>query len=208
MKLFPSPFSNSIADFKKKISLVKKEFTTLHVDVIDNKFVKNKIISLTQLRKIPQQMNYSFHLMVYNPEKYIKQLKRFRVKEAFIHCESVDNLDKAITEFKKNRLRVGIAWNPETKIEKHLGDIKKSNQHLIMTIHPGASGRKLLPKTLEKIKQIRKHNKKAIITIDGGVNFETIKEIKKYNPDILASTSAIFDGDVKNNIKKWHEILN
>lgn len=208
MKLYPSPFSNSISDFKKKVDLVKKDFTTLHVDVIDNKFVRNKILSLTQLRKLPQQMNYSFHLMVYDPEKYIKQLKRFRVKEAFIHCESVNNLDKTIFTFKQNKINVGIAWNPETKIEKHLDDIKKSNKHLIMTIHPGASGRKLLPKTLEKIKQIRKHNKKAIITIDGGVNFETIKEILKYKPNIIAVTSGIFGGDVKNNLKKWREILN
>ncbi|MBI5065538.1 hypothetical protein HZA97_04840 [Candidatus Woesearchaeota archaeon] len=207
MKLYPSPFSNSISDFEKKVKLVKKEFTTLHVDIIDNKFVKNKILSLKQLRKIPQQMNYSFHLMVYNPEKYIKQLKKFRVKEVFIHCEAVNNLDKAISMFKKNKLGVGIAWNPETKVEKHLDDLKKSNEHLIMTIHPGASGRKLLLKTLEKIKKIRKHNKKAKITIDGGINFKTIKEIKKYKPDVIAVTSGIFKGDIKENIRKWHKIL-
>ncbi|MBI4918642.1 hypothetical protein HY837_01830 [archaeon] len=207
MKLYPSPFSENIADFKKKIDLIKKDFKTIHVDILDNKFVKNKILSLTQLRKIPQEVNYSFHLMVYNPEKYIKQLKNFRVKEVFIHCEAVKNLSESIKIFKKNKLSVGVAWNPETKVKNHLGDIKKVNKHLIMTIHPGASGRKLLPSTLIKIPVIRKLNKNASITIDGGVNFQTIKIIKKYRPNILASTSGVFKGNVKENIKNWHKLI-
>ncbi len=203
MKLYPSPFSESTKDFKKKVSLVKGKFKTIHVDIIDNKFVKNKILSLAQLKKIPQELNYSFHLMVYNPEKYIKQLKIFKVKEVFIHCEAVRHLDEAIKIFKKNKLSVGIAWNPETKVENHLSDVKKTNKHLIMTIHPGASGRKLLPNTLKKIIQIRKINKKAEITLDGGINLENIKVINKYKPDIIASTSGVFKGNVQDNIKKW-----
>lgn len=206
MKLYPAILSKNIKNFQEKTSLVKN-FSTIHVDIMDNKFVPNKTITLKQLKKIKQRLNYSFHLMIYNPEKQIELLKNFKTKEVFIHCKAVKNIEKAIKEFKKNKILVGLAFNPETRIENHLSDLKKTNHFLIMTVQPGFSGQKFLEKNLKKIKLIRKHNKKARITIDGGVNFNTFKKIKKYNPDVIVAASAIFEGNVKENIKKWCMIL-
>ncbi|PIN81978.1 hypothetical protein COV11_00245 [Candidatus Woesearchaeota archaeon CG10_big_fil_rev_8_21_14_0_10_30_7] len=204
MKIYPAILSKNSKKFQEKIELTKK-FPVLHIDVMDKKFTANKTLSLKQLLKTPQKQTYSFHLMLLKPEEQIPLLKQFKTKEVFIHYEAVKYPEQTIEDFKKNKINIGLAWNPETKIIHELA--KKTNSHLIMTVNPGYSGQKFLEKNLTKIKTIKKYNPNAIIMVDGGINFNTIEQVKKYEPNIIIVASGIFKGNVEENIKKWNTIL-
>ena len=146
--------------------------------------------------------------MVKNPEKYVEQSSQLGVWMFIFHYEAAKDINELIAKVRKKKMKVGIAINPETSatvIKKYL---KKIDQILVMTVIPGFSGQKFIPGVLEKVKQIRKWNKKVNIEVDGGMDVETIDLAKKAGANVFAVGSAIFASkDIKKSIKELEKCL-
>jgi len=163
---------------------------TLHLDVVDGKFADSKAMWFDF--RLSKNFNYTIHLMIKNPEKWIK--KNIKKKWLFIpQFEEVKDVVEYIKWMRKERKKVAFAIKPETKIKELKPYLNKVDYILVLTVHPGYYGSPFLPKNLRKIKQIKKINPKIKIIVDGGVKDRTIQKIKKYNPDILITGSYIKD---------------
>ena len=163
---------------------------TLHLDVVDGKFADSKAMWFDF--RLSKNFNYTIHLMIKNPEKWIK--KNIKKKWLFIpQFEEVKDVVEYIKWMRKERKKVAFAIKPETKIKELKPYLNKVDYILVLTVHPGYYGSPFLPKNLRKIKQIKKINPKIKIIVDGGVKDKTIRKIKKYNPDLLVSGSYIKD---------------
>ena len=177
-----------------------------HIDVMDGKFVKNNTndVMLEYCEYLNSITNtpLDVHLMVENVEEYIKSYLVFEPNIITFHYEAATNkeeLHKWIKIIKENNCKVGISVKPNTEIEKIYEILPYIHTVLIMTVEPGKGGQKLIPETINKVKELRqyleKSNLEVDIEVDGGINLENVKEIKKARTDIIVVGTAVTNSD-------------
>ena len=80
-----------------------------------------------------------------------------------------------------------------------------------MTVHPGFGGQKLIPETLKKVEYLaglrKERNLHYNIEIDGGVNRKNLGEIVSLGVDIVVAGTAVFQGDISENMKMVKEVM-
>ena len=190
-EIIPSIIAKSQKELNEVMSKVSKFSNIFHLDIMDGKFVKNKSLSFPF--RIPKNKKYQAHLMVNDPEKWIKKNTR-KMSTIIFHMESLNFLkeaDKIINLIKLKKSKVGVAVNPETPIKNLLPYLNKINLILIMTVSPGKYGAKFLPDTLKKIKRLKKINPKIKIQADGSMNQETISKTSKSGADLFTVGSFL-----------------
>jgi len=171
-KIIPSLIAKNQEEFDKRYKKVSKLSKTFHLDVMDGKFVKGE--SLNFDLELPKN-NYEAHLMIKDPEDWIKDNYQF-AKLIIFHFSSVKDPRKIIRLIKSKKRKVGISVNPNIPISKIKPYLKDLDRVLVMTVHPGKYGARLLPKDLKKISEIKKINPKLKVEVDGGINSKTIKK--------------------------------
>ena len=102
---------------------------------------------------------------------------------------------------------MGISLKPKSSLDLIKNHLNNIDLILIMSVEPGFGGQQFMPEVIEKVKNIKEiisKNKLDIeIEIDGGINFENCKLVKKAGANVLVSGSTIFKengGDLKKNI--------
>ncbi len=170
----------------------------LHVDVMDGKFVDNFNFKPEDLPIILKESNklLDVHLMVVNPTPYIEKIKRLNVKYITTHVELEDK-KKYIDLIHSYGIGAGLAINPETDVKRLYPYLDKIQYVIVMGVHPGQGGQKLIPETVLKIiklQQIKKdRNLDFDICIDGGVNEETRKLVAPADVIVLGSAICMSD---------------
>ena len=187
MTILPSIIAS---DQKELNSLLKRyKSMSVHLDIMDGDFVKNK--SLWFDFKLPKG-KYEAHLMTTKPEMFIG--KHYQDVDKFIvQIETVSNVDDLIDFVQSVKRKIFFALKPETPITKIKKHLKEIDGVLIMTVHPGKYGATFLPKMLNKVKAIRKLNKKIPIQVDGHMIPETISLAKSAGANIYVVGSYLHD---------------
>ncbi len=196
----PSILAADFANLGKEISKVK-EAKYIHLDIMDGQYVPNISFGpgiIEALRPYSKQI-FDTHLMILEPEKYIKEFAKAGSDIITIHADAVTHLDRVINQVKEAGCMVGVALNPATSLSVLDYVLKDLDQVLIMTVNPGFGGQKFIPQMEDKIKGLRKmidnKNLQTMIQIDGGVNLDNIKKLKVLGVDLFVAGSAIFKAD-------------
>ena len=186
IKISPSILSADFSKLSSEISELEKGGADLiHVDVMDGHFVPNITIGPEVIKDLKKHTSLPFdvHLMISPVHKYIKNFAEAGADIITVHPESTNNLIETINEIKKFGKKAGISLNPKTTIEKVMPVLSLIDLVLIMSVNPGFGGQKFIKETLEKVKLLRKEiDKKKFaveIEIDGGINFDNAKIVKK-----------------------------
>lgn len=192
LEVIPAILTKSRKELIQKIKLVEPYVKTIQIDIIDGKFVKNKTVQPKDFRGIKSKAALELHLMVKNPAKYMKAFNKY-AKRFIFHREVTRNPEKFIGLARKLRKQVGIAINPGTPIRRIVPFLGMVDQVLIMTVHPGWTGQKFVTEALEKVKELRKINKKINIEVDGGIHLGTAGLAAKAGANKFVAASAIYD---------------
>ena len=208
------------ADFLNISENIKnlKEFgcNEIHFDVMDGRFVEEISMGPIILKSIKKAIDLPIdvHLMVNNPEKNIEQFSKFNVQTITFHYEATHDHKSIIELIKSKNIKVGIAINPSTDVNKVFEFIHEIDRVLIMCVNPGFSGQKFDKKNLDKIKKIKDFliiNNLADrfeIGVDGGINFFNIKDCYEAGANVFISGSSIFwNGNVKSNIMSLYSSM-
>lgn len=175
-------------DLKKLKGVVKE----LHLDVVDGKFAPNKTFQFPF--KLKKGFDYNVHLMIKNPERWIK--KNLKKINLFIpHFEEIKNVEDYISLMKKNKKKIAFALLPKTKVKQIKPYVNKIEVILILTVHPGFYGSRFMKSKLRKIKQIKKLNPKIKLIVDGGMCPDTIGKAAKAGADYFVSGSYTTKAD-------------
>ncbi|MFH1879756.1 MAG: ribulose-phosphate 3-epimerase [Bacillota bacterium] len=165
----------------------------IHFDVMDGVFVPNISFGPNLLRDMRHEFDAFFdvHLMLFNPLKYIDVFAKSGADAITVHVES-DTFSMAFAEIQKHGLRTGASLKPATPASVLLEIDEKPDQVLVMTVEPGFGGQELLPKTIQKVADIRKLGYTGIIEVDGGINTGNAKRLADAGADILVLGTTFF----------------
>lgn len=200
----PSILSADFANLERDIKKVETAGATwLHIDVMDGHFVPNITIGVPVVKSIKKITNLPLdvHLMIENPDKYIKPFAEAGADILTFHYEACpDNIQNVIGMIKSFGIKAGLSIKPKTKPEEIIEYLPLLDMVLIMTVEPGFGGQAFMPECAEKIPMIRKHAKNdLIIQVDGGINSDTARICTQYGANSLVAGNYIYKSD---NIKQ------
>lgn len=185
----------------------------LHFDVMDGCFVPNISFGMPVLSSLRESTNLMLdvHLMIQEPVRYIKEIADCGADIITVHAEACTDLNHAIDMIKERELLAGVALCPATSLTVLDYILPRIDMVLIMTVNPGLGGQRLIPYTLDKIRDLKKiidsRGLKTDIEVDGGINFKTLEHVLDAGANIIVSGSAVFDGDVEENTKRLLDIM-
>lgn len=213
IKIAPSILSADFADLKNDIRVVEEAGADyLHIDVMDGHFVPNITIGpfvVKSIRKI-SRLIFDVHLMIENPEMYIKDFAESGADLITVHAESTHHLHRTIQMIKKEGVRAGVALNPATPLSAIEDVLCDLDLVLIMSVNPGFGGQKFIEGSIKKIMKLKElinsNGLKTLIQVDGGVNIDNISEIVSAGVDVVVAGSAIYNSkDIKETIRMMKE---
>ncbi len=187
------------------LEVAKTDF--FHIDVIDGnltsgksnkKIMKEYAMQIKHISNLPLDI----HLMVEDIKSNIEEYIPLEPDRITFHIEAVKNKEEALEIIKllrENNIKIGIAVNPKTDLNKIYDIINYVHMVLIMTVEPGKGGQELIPDTIKKVEVLNEYLKlndlEIDIEVDGGINEKTIEDVKKAGANILVVGTYITKSD-------------
>lgn len=202
--LAPSLLSADLADLKNALGLVEKNGgSAVHIDVMDGRFVPQ--ISYGQpvvksLRKY-SSLPFDVHLMVEHPEEQVESFAESGADWITFHHEACIHSHRLVQKIHDLGKKAGISIVPSTPVMAIKELLEYVDIVLVMTVNPGFGGQKLIPSCVKKISELVKIRDELglcyKISVDGGVNADTLQDVASAGTDIIVSGSAFFNGQLK-----------
>ena len=195
------------ADFSKLGSEIEKiennNGGAVHIDVMDGSFVPEitygepVIRSIRKLTKLP----FDVHLMVDKPELHVKAFADAGADWITFHYEATNHAHRIIQMIHEMGKKAGVAICPGTPISILSEILPSADIILVMTVNPGWGGQKIIDSCVEKVAQLKKyreeHGLNFKLSVDGGINNETLQSVIDAGTDIVVSGSCFFNGSLK-----------
>lgn len=163
----------------------------LHVDLMDGVFVPHKNYDFAEIKSFlkDNSKTLDIHFMYAHPKKDIELYSALKPEFMTIHLEIDEDISDLIDYIHSFNIKCGLSINPGTDVRKLLPYLDKIDLVLIMSVTPGAGGQKFMESAINKVNFLYNLHKNIIVSVDGGVNNETVKLIP--NADMVVSGSYI-----------------
>ena len=186
----------------------------VHIDVMDGKFVPSISYGMPVIKAIRPctERMFDVHLMIEEPDRYIDEFVKVGADIITVHAEACVHLDRTIEAIKEKGVLAGVAINPATPVWQILPILEKVDMVLIMSVNPGFGGQKMIPYTIEKVRELKKivteKGYKVDIQVDGGITLENVEQFLDAGANIIVAGSSVFNGEIEENVKCFLDKLN
>ena len=195
----PSILNANFDDLENEISKVSSVSDSIHLDIMDNKFVPNFSFDFKRATEIIgfSKLPIDAHLMIEDPDSIAPRYAQAGCNSVSFHFEAVKNCRQTIADIKSNGAKVGIAIKPATPlsaIEEFLDEI---DMLVVMTVEPGFGGQTFLSDQMLKVSQARlkinsSKGEPVILQVDGGISLITIEEAASAGANCFVAGSAVY----------------
>ena len=189
----------------------------IHFDVMDNHYVPVLTIGpliCRALREYGIHAPIDVHLMTRPVNTLIIDFAKAGASSITFHPDASDNVRESLDLIHQHGCQAGLAINPDYSLDNlknHHNYYSEIDLLLIMSVNPGFAGQAFIPETLDKIKQAKEILKTihhpVMLSVDGGVNINTLKIVKDAGADNFVMGSGLFKQDYQDIIKQCRDIL-
>ncbi len=202
MKTSPSLLAADFADLRPAIEMINSSCADyLHLDVMDGVFVPNISFGFPVMKSVAKvcRKPLDVHLMIVEPQRWIENVKALGAEIMTVHQEACVHLDSCVSRIHAAGMKAGVSICPATPVETLSDIITEVDVVLVMSVNPGFGGQKFIPRSLDKIRRLRRliddSGSKAIIEVDGGVNNVTAPLLAQAGADMLVAGSYVFSAN-------------
>lgn len=196
----PSLLSADFGNLQRDVEMLNEsECDWFHLDVMDGVFVPNISFGFPVMAAMAKHARkpLDVHLMIVQPEKFIKEVKALGAAVMNVHYEACIHLHRVIQAIKDEGMMAGVTLNPHTPVDVLEEIASDLDLVMLMSVNPGFGGQKFIPSMVEKTRKLKqlleRNNSKALIEVDGGVNRETGRLLVEAGADVLVAGSAVFN---------------
>ena len=195
----PSLLSADFLNLERDIEMLNRsEADWIHLDIMDGVFVPNISFgfAVTNLLKKISKKPLDTHLMIVQPEKFIKEIAATGTTYMNVHFEACTHLHRVVQQIRDNGMKPAVTLNPHTPVSLLEDIIKDVDMVLLMSVNPGFGGQKFIENSVKKVTQLKdmilRQNASALIQVDGGVNLETGRKLVEAGAEALVAGSFVF----------------
>lgn len=169
-----------------------------HFDVGDGHFVEPVTVGPVVIKSIAPLIHggggvIDVHLMVTNPERHFPQVASAGGDSVTFHVEACSEPWSAIALARSLGLEVGVAFNPETPVERAVEASLGADLVLCMSIHPGYSGQEFMPDALPRLRTLRSQlHERVLVQVDGGITEENVRAVYEAGAQAIVAGTAVF----------------
>lgn len=198
----PSVLSADFGNLERDIRMLNESSCDwIHLDIMDGVFVPNISFGFPVLKSIVKTARKTLdaHLMIVEPEKFIKRFADLGVNCLSVHYETCPELHDTLAMIRSLGMRPGVVINPDTEVEVLRPFVKEADYVLIMSVYPGFGGQSFIPRSTERVRQLKKliaeEGADCLIEIDGGINLDNVAMLREAGVNIFVAGNTVFSAD-------------
>lgn len=212
----PSVLAADFANLQRDVEMINSsEADWFHIDIMDGVFVPNISFGMPVLQAIQKHANkpIDVHLMIVDPDRYIKEFAGLGANILTVHYEACTHLHRTLQAVKAEGMKAGVALNPHSNVDLLKDVLKDIDLVCIMSVNPGFGGQSFIENTYKKVRDLKEmilnQNAETLIEIDGGVTDKNAAALADAGADVLVAGSYVFKAqDQPGTIKGLKEIAN